>query len=528
MKTRSPWWASPSQSLFFFAILSIAPGTALAQADRSERPPNSHGTPYGSNWECDRDYMKLDQSCVAIKMPAYALLAIAPGTALAQVDLSEWPPNSHAKRYGSGWECDRDYMKLDQSCVAIKMPAYALLAIAPGTALAQVDLSEWPPNSHAKRYGSGWECDRDYMKLDQSCVAIKMPAYALLSIAPGTAPAQADRSERPPNSHGTPYGSNWECDRDYMKLDQSCVAIKMPAYALLAIAPGTALAQVDLSEWPPNSHAKRYGSGWECDRDYMKLDQSCVAIKMPPYAFLGSFGDTWECDRGYREVNEECEVVQVPPNALLDYGGHGWECRRGYREVDQSCVQIQIPPDAFLDYSGERWECNRGYRPVQEACVSVDVPPNAFLNSRGNGWECDRGYQNVGQSCVKIEVPANAYLDRSGDRWKCDRGYRPGGGKTCVLVEIPLDGYLARSGNEWECGHGFRKSGESCVPIEVPPNGYLKSSGVDWDCDRYYQKSGGLCVAFEVPANAHLNSSGNDWGCDRGYRRSGKTCSLSE
>jgi hypothetical protein len=90
-------------------------------------------------------------------------------------------------------------------------------------------------------------------------------------------------------------------------------------FAVLAIAPGGALAQGDLSEGPPNSHAKPYGSGWECDRGYEKLGESCVVIQIPSNAFLGTFGDEWECDRGYRKVNEGCAAVQVPPNALLDY-----------------------------------------------------------------------------------------------------------------------------------------------------------------------------------------------------------------
>jgi len=37
-------------------------------------------------------------------------------------------------------------------------------------------------------------------------------------------------------------------------------------FLLLAIALGMASAQNDPAGAPPNSHEKRWGSGWECDR----------------------------------------------------------------------------------------------------------------------------------------------------------------------------------------------------------------------------------------------------------------------
>jgi hypothetical protein len=148
-------------------------------------------------------------------------------------------------------------------------------------------------------------------------------------------------------------------------------------FALLMIGPGVAWGQ-ESSEPPANAHPKLYGRGWECDRGYKEVQQSCVAVHVPPHAFLNSFGDGWECDRGYRETDGGCAIVEVPANAFLNFTGQRWECDRGYRKVDHSCVAIQIPPKAFLDSSGNRWECKRGYQKVDEACILIDVPAKAF------------------------------------------------------------------------------------------------------------------------------------------------------
>ena len=72
---------------------------------------------------------------------------------------------------------------------------------------------------------------------------------------------------------------------------------------LLALVLGSAtavvLAQTDA---PMNARAKRYGDGWDCDRGYRKVSQSCVAVKVPTNARLDYSGDGWECNRGYRRV----------------------------------------------------------------------------------------------------------------------------------------------------------------------------------------------------------------------------------
>jgi hypothetical protein len=122
-------------------------------------------------------------------------------------------------------------------------------------------------------------------------------------------------------------------------------------FSVLAIASGVALAQGDPSDPPTNAHAKLDGSGWECERGYESVGQSCVAIHVPSHAFLNTLGDGWECDRGYREAEAGCSVVEVPPNAFLDSTGHRWECAQGYQKVDPSCVAIQVPP-TFLDSPG--------------------------------------------------------------------------------------------------------------------------------------------------------------------------------
>jgi hypothetical protein len=126
----------------------------------------------------------------------------------------------------------------------------------------------------------------------------------------------------------------------------------------LCFAPAVAIAQDDVGEAPMNSHAKRYGDGWECDWAHENVDESCVAVQVPPNAHLDYFGNGWQCNRGYREVNGACAMVEIPANAFLDSRGSGWDCDRGYVEVGQHCVAIKVPANAYLvaDPYGRGWE----------------------------------------------------------------------------------------------------------------------------------------------------------------------------
>src|SRR5437867_3943980 len=73
----------------------------------------------------------------------------------------------------------------------------------------------------------------------------------------------------------------------------------------------------------------------------------------------------------------------APANSHAKRYGGGWECDRGYRDVSRSCVTIAVPPDAYLDSSGSGWQCNRGYARSEGACAKIALPANAFLHDNG-------------------------------------------------------------------------------------------------------------------------------------------------
>ena len=135
------------------------------------------------------------------------------------------------------------------------------------------------------------------------------------------------------------------------------------------------------------------------------------AVGIPEHASASTYGTGWECDRGYQRVNGACAAIELPANAFLTIGsfGRGWECMRGYRARERTCIAIDLPPHAYLDSSGDRWQCERGYRTVAETCVALDVPPHAHLDASGDRWECERGYRSARDSCVAIRVPSNGY-----------------------------------------------------------------------------------------------------------------------
>ena len=88
---------------------------------------------------------------------------------------------------------------------------------------------------------------------------------------------------------------------------------------LLALAPSHAVAAPGdgaANAAPPNSHDRRFGTGWECDWGYREVGQTCVAIEVPPNAHLASIGSDWNCDRGYRKADRACERIELPPNSI--------------------------------------------------------------------------------------------------------------------------------------------------------------------------------------------------------------------
>ena len=90
--------------------------------------------------------------------------------------------------------------------------------------------------------------------------------------------------------------------------------------ALLALAswPGVAATRDDSAGAVPlNSHTRRYGGGWECDRGYQSVGRSCVAVEVPPNAYLDPSGNGWECNRGYREPRKPCKGTSICAHAPL-------------------------------------------------------------------------------------------------------------------------------------------------------------------------------------------------------------------
>ena len=68
-----------------------------------------------------------------------ALLGAVPGLMFAQGGSVEVPDNAHTKSYGQGWECDKSYRKVDESCLV----AFSAFANA-GSAVTQPDNHDLP------------------------------------------------------------------------------------------------------------------------------------------------------------------------------------------------------------------------------------------------------------------------------------------------------------------------------------------------------------------------------------------------
>jgi hypothetical protein len=63
--------------------------------------------------------------------------------------------------------------------------------------------------------------------------------------------------------------------------------------------------------------------------------------------------------------------VGIPEHASAKRFGSGWECDRGHRAAREACVALEIPEYAHLDYSGNDWVCNEPYRKQQGRCARI-------------------------------------------------------------------------------------------------------------------------------------------------------------
>jgi hypothetical protein len=241
--------------------------------------------------------------------------------------------------------------------------------------------------------------------------------------------------------------------------------------ALLATLPNHVFAQSVSARIPENAHGRQFDRGWECNNGFRQVDDTCIAIEIPAHAYPTnqSYGRGWECNWGYRKEGETCVMVELPANAYLNAPeGDRWTCNRGYRQVKQACVAVNVPSNAYLNSSrSAAWTCDRGYRQVEDACVIIKAPLNGYLtdSSYGRpGWKCERGHRAVKGACVAVNVPQNAFLEESsyGAGWRCERGFRKVKG-SCLVVQIPENAHLDYSGTAWECNPPFRKQGDRCA-----------------------------------------------------------------
>lgn len=86
--------------------------------------------------------------------------------------------------------------------------------------------------------------------------------------------------------------------------------LSLPALlALLVMAPAVGKADGGAAGMPENARAKGYGPGWECDRGYRPVGETCAAVAMPKNAHLDYSGNNWGCNPPYQRRQEQCALL---------------------------------------------------------------------------------------------------------------------------------------------------------------------------------------------------------------------------
>lgn len=141
-----------------------------------------------------------------------------------------------------------------------------------------------PENASSKSYGDGWDCNIGFRLNENACIAVTVPRNAY----------DINRS----------YGSGWECLHGFRGTDEAaCVAVDVPEVGFL----------------DPS------GERWRCLSGYIKVDDTCHEIVLPANAYLvdASYGSAWTCDRGFEATDGQCTAIAVPANAYLNGSGYG-------------------------------------------------------------------------------------------------------------------------------------------------------------------------------------------------------------
>ena len=224
-----------------------------------------------------------------------------------------------------------------------------------------------PENASAKTYGDGWDCDLGFRQSEESCAAIIVPENAY----------STNRS----------YGSGWECFHGFQIKDE---------------------IECSLVDVPEGGYLEPSGKSWRCLRGYVKIDDACHEIILPANSYLAdsSFTDTatWTCNRGFEAKGDQCIAIAVPENGYLNAAGYGqrWSCERGFFEDSGLCKAVVIPENAFFDDApnGGGWACERGYVAVEQSCQAIELPANAHLDRAGNRWNCNKNFRKTKGQCV--------------------------------------------------------------------------------------------------------------------------------
>jgi hypothetical protein len=253
--------------------------------------------------------------------------------------------------------------------------------------------------------------------------------------------------------------------------------------------------ELSVAQQPLNSHKSPYGSSWECDRGFRQVGNECQRVVIPANAGLDILGHDWECNRGFRRVGEVCQTVAIPKNAGLDILGHDWECLRGFQRIGSECQKLLLPANATLDVLGHDWVCVKDFKRVGSSCVAlttseknavaeqnraVQLEINRRRKQGVSGQSCEYEYKSGSNVCVTVRDTSLRCSESFSGGWfeRChaevtfsaDTDYRGGGyldGQ--VSCEVSLKG----SSNQ---GYGANKSQDEQKSITLYAFGSIRES----------------------------------------------------
>ena len=441
-----------------------------------------------------------------------------------------------------------------------------LLIILLSVGFTNVSYAKIPENARSSNLPLGWECVKDFRKIDDSKCIPDMSdvssssmgwkcksGYSIYQTVTGAKNCKKSKKITiPQNAFAS--GDKWFCKSGYKKVGNQCLTKKVESGTLIAYGYFSYLPKckggqdsyrnncIGAYKWTGGDE-----DGWEYFGEWKANKRHGIGIfyfKNPDEEYFGeSINDAFS-GSGITTYPDGAVWAGVWKNDRVNglgiYVEDGFVEQGIYNDGKFQSVKRYLPKNAtatsLTEFDYWSWNCNNGYVRIKNyICLKSNSETSTFLSSEntsiiptnshkvGNGWTCDTNFYRNKSETACLTVPAMSTSTYNSNSFKCNTGYIKTGD---YCKRVPKNSKA--SGSSWTCNYNFyKKTSSSKTCTKVPINSTSSSLSNNFKCNTGYKKSGNKCIITKLIIPKNAKASGSSWICNSGYTKTGKTCTNS-